>query len=82
MSLRVESFLIEVLRSFFYTETRDCLAIRNEVIGVTLAESILIAIFCMAVVFAVLGILWALIRIFSWIIQKLEVRGKSRSVNS
>ncbi len=79
----MESFLIEVLRSFFIeTVTVNCLAIRNGVIVVTLSESILIAIFCMAVVFAVLGILWALIRIFSRIIQKLEVRGESGSVNS
>lgn len=36
------------------------------------SESVLVAIFCMAVVFAVLGILWALIRLFSMIIGMLE----------
>lgn len=36
------------------------------------SESVLVAIFCMAVVFAVLGILWALIRIFSFAISILE----------
>lgn len=39
-----------------------------------LSESILIALFCMAVVFAVLGILWAVIRFFSLIIGLLENR--------
>ncbi len=35
-------------------------------------QSILVAIFCMAVVFAVLGVLWAIIRIFSMIIMIIE----------
>jgi hypothetical protein len=35
-------------------------------------ESILIALFCMVVVFAVLGILWGLIRLFSLIIGAME----------
>ena len=35
-------------------------------------QSILVAIFCMAVVFAVLGVLWAIIRIFSMIITIIE----------
>ncbi len=35
------------------------------------SESVLVALFCMAVVFAVLGILWALIRLFSIIIGML-----------
>lgn len=37
-----------------------------------ISESILIGLFCMAVVFSVLSILWALIRLFSFIIGKLE----------
>ncbi len=37
-----------------------------------LSESILIAIICMAVVFAVLGILWAIVRIFSLLIKSIE----------
>ncbi len=36
------------------------------------AQSILVAIFCMAVVFAVLGVLWAIIRIFSMLITIIE----------
>lgn len=47
----------------------------------TLAESILIGIFCMSVVFAVLGILWVLIRLFSWMIRKLEEGYQTRSGN-
>lgn len=38
----------------------------------SMSENILIAIFCMAVVFAVLGILWAIIRCFSAIIMAIE----------
>jgi Na+-transporting methylmalonyl-CoA/oxaloacetate decarboxylase gamma subunit len=37
-------------------------------------QSILVAIFCMAVVFAVLGVLWAIIRIFSMIITMIETK--------
>ena len=37
-----------------------------------LAQSILVAVFCMAVVFSVLGVLWAIIRIFSMIITMIE----------
>lgn len=44
-----------------------------------LSESILIALFLMAVVFSVLCILWALIRVFSMIIMKLD---NNRSKNS
>jgi Na+-transporting methylmalonyl-CoA/oxaloacetate decarboxylase gamma subunit len=39
---------------------------------VEFTESMLIALFCMAVVFAVLAILWALIRLFSLVVRKLE----------
>lgn len=35
-------------------------------------ETILVALFVMAVVFAVLGVLWGIIRIFSFIIKKIE----------
>jgi Na+-transporting methylmalonyl-CoA/oxaloacetate decarboxylase gamma subunit len=45
----------------------------------SLSESILIALFCMAVVFAVLGVLWAIIRVFSTIIMSIE---KKRGANS
>ncbi len=38
----------------------------------TLSESLLIALFCMAVVFSVLGILWAVIRLFSATIMTIE----------
>ncbi len=37
-----------------------------------ISQSILVALFCMAVVFAVLGMLWAIIRIFSLIINLIE----------
>lgn len=35
-------------------------------------ESVLTALFCMLTVFAVLGILWGLIRLFSIIVQSIE----------
>jgi Na+-transporting methylmalonyl-CoA/oxaloacetate decarboxylase gamma subunit len=38
----------------------------------TFIESILIALFCIAVVFSVLGILWGIIRVFSTIINIIE----------
>ncbi len=38
----------------------------------SVAESVLVALFCMLVVFVVLGVLWALIRLFSMIIQAIE----------
>ncbi len=37
-------------------------------------DSVLIALFCMSVVFAVLGLLWLTIRIFSVIITTFEKR--------
>lgn len=46
----------------------------------SLIESILIALFCMAVVFAVLGVLWTLIRLFSWLIRVLEKNGEKGSL--
>jgi Na+-transporting methylmalonyl-CoA/oxaloacetate decarboxylase gamma subunit len=46
----------------------------------TLSESILVAIFCMAVVFAVLGVLWLIIRLFSLAIQTIEKRNEKDSV--
>ncbi len=36
------------------------------------SESILVAIFTMSVVFAVLVLLWAIIRVFSFFINKIE----------
>jgi len=39
-----------------------------------LSESISVALFCMVVVFAVLGMLWAIIRIFSYAIRLIEYR--------
>ena len=38
----------------------------------SISESILTALFVMAVVFAVLGILWGIIRLFSSIIRSIE----------
>ncbi len=40
----------------------------------SITQSILVAIFCMAVVFTVLGLLWAIIRIFSLFIIMIEKR--------
>lgn len=40
--------------------------------SLTLAESLLYALFCMVVVFVVLGVLWALIRVFSILIGFIE----------
>ena len=37
-----------------------------------LSESILTALFCMAVVFTTLSLLWAIIRLFSIIIRMIE----------
>lgn len=47
-----------------------------------LFESILTAVFCMAVVFAVLCILWAIIRIFSSIIMMMEKKNNTSSSSS
>lgn len=38
------------------------------------SDSVLVALFTMSVVFAVLAMLWAIIRVFSLIIQTLESR--------
>ncbi len=40
----------------------------------SIPESILIALFVMAVVFAVLGILWSIIKVFTIIIHRMEHR--------
>ena len=40
----------------------------------SIPESILIALFVMAVVFTVLGALWSIIRVFTVIIQRIEHR--------
>ncbi|MDF2908856.1 MAG: hypothetical protein K0R34_4177 [Herbinix sp.] len=37
-----------------------------------ISQSILVALFCMAVVFSVLGMLWAIIRIFSIVINMID----------
>jgi Na+-transporting methylmalonyl-CoA/oxaloacetate decarboxylase gamma subunit len=47
-----------------------------------LSESILIAIFCMAVVFSVLIMLWGIIRAFSAIINMLENKNDRNSTES
>ena len=61
--------------SFFFVKLRNTnFILRKEVNNMTLSESILIAIFCMAVVFTVLGMLWAIIRLFSIIILAIEHR--------
>lgn len=45
-------------------------------------ESVLVALFCMAVVFCVLGSLWAIVRLFSLVVQLLEKRKHSADINS
>ncbi|MDF2942570.1 MAG: hypothetical protein K0S01_1428 [Herbinix sp.] len=45
----------------------------------SISESILTALFCMIVVFAVLGVLWAIIRLFSSIILIIEKTKEKRS---
>ncbi|MDF2844890.1 MAG: hypothetical protein K0R00_3316 [Herbinix sp.] len=40
----------------------------------SIPESIMIALFVMAVVFAVLGILWSIIKVFTTIVQRIEHR--------
>lgn len=46
-------------------------------------ESILIALFVMAVVFTVLGVLWSIIKVFTILIKKIEngtvVNGKNKT---
>jgi Na+-transporting methylmalonyl-CoA/oxaloacetate decarboxylase gamma subunit len=48
----------------------------------SLIESILVAVFTMAVVFVVLGMLWAIIRVFSSVIQAVERKGEKTSENN
>ncbi len=48
----------------------------------SLYDSILTALFCMAVVFAVLAILWAIIRLFSSIIRVIEKRNEKSSLGA
>ncbi|WP_442871705.1 OadG family protein [Anaerocolumna sp. MB42-C2] len=48
----------------------------------SLSESILIALFCMAVVFSVLCMLWAIIRVFSLIIINIEKRNEKSSTDA
>ncbi len=44
-----------------------------------LSQSIFVALICIAVVFMVLGVLWAIVRIFSLLIQSIEQsRNKKR----
>lgn len=45
----------------------------------SISESILVAIFCLAVVFSILALLWGVIRIFSSVIQYIEHTGKKDS---
>jgi Na+-transporting methylmalonyl-CoA/oxaloacetate decarboxylase gamma subunit len=45
----------------------------------SLSDSLLTALFCMAVVFAVLGILWAIIRLFSSLIRAIEKTNEKSS---
>ncbi|HHV12205.1 MAG TPA: OadG family protein [Clostridiales bacterium] len=42
-------------------------------------DSVLVAIFCMSVVFIVLGLLWAMIRLFSIAIAAIEKRTNKAS---
>lgn len=46
----------------------------------SIPESILIALFCISVVFTVLGILWALIRLFSLVIG--AITGSRKKIKS
>lgn len=43
-------------------------------------QSIIIALFCMAVVFSVLIFLWAIIRLFSVLIKVIEKRNEKTSI--
>jgi len=45
----------------------------------SLSVSILTALFCMVVVFVVLGILWAIIRLFSSFIRVIEKKSEEKS---
>ncbi|MHB8130521.1 MAG: OadG family protein [Mobilitalea sp.] len=46
------------------------------------SDSILTALFCIVVVFAVLGILWAIIRLFSWVIRAFEKINEKNSAEA
>lgn len=46
----------------------------------SIPESILIALFVMAVVFSVLIILWGIVRLFSFIIKAVESRSSSEKI--
>jgi Oxaloacetate decarboxylase, gamma chain. len=46
----------------------------------SVSESILVALFCMLVVFIVLGVLWALIRLFSLVIQAIEKKNDNSAL--
>ncbi len=48
----------------------------------TVLESIPIALSCMSVVFAVLGMLWAILRVFSLIIRFIEKRNAPDSAKT
>jgi Na+-transporting methylmalonyl-CoA/oxaloacetate decarboxylase gamma subunit len=51
---------------------------RGEIMS--LSASILVAFFCMAVVFTVLCVLWALIRLFSSLIRFIEKSKENKSL--
>lgn len=67
----MESFVNEVL--FFITlKTLYYFDVRKEAKKLSISETVLVALFVMAVVFTVLGILWVIIKIFSFIIRGIE----------
>lgn len=74
---RASSF--EVLLIFWRLLT---VLIRKGVNDMAILESILIALFTLVVVFSVIALLWAVIRIFSSMIQKVEKRKEESSTNA
>lgn len=79
MSFRVESF-IEVLLflcfMYFFRLPGKLNKTYERRIEMSVMESILSAVFCMAVVFVVLICLYFLIKLFSVGIRKIEMNGK------
>jgi Na+-transporting methylmalonyl-CoA/oxaloacetate decarboxylase gamma subunit len=55
--------------------------LKKGVKNMSFSQSILVALFCIAVVFVVLGVLWAIIRIFSLIINFIENNHEQKAKN-
>ena len=57
---------------YFYAFISNSISMQSEVNKMSLMQSLLVALFCMAVVFSVLAGLWVIIRLFSVLIKRIE----------